>query len=950
MKRTFNVWLSFIVLSLLGSFSGAFAQETPQPLPIDKDVRMGKLDNGLTYFIRHNEQPKQRANFYIVQRVGSMQEEDNQAGLAHFLEHMAFNGAKNFEGKEMINYLESIGVKFGAELNAYTSFDETRYTIKDAPVARTGVIDSCILILRDWSDGIALLDEEIDNERGVIQEEWRQGENGNMRMMKKLLETSYAGLRYGNRLPIGSMDVIRNFTYQELRDYYHKWYRPDLQGLVIVGDVDVAYVEEQIKKTFADMPAPVNPAERVYEAVPDREAPLAMVLTDPEGTMTMVSMSYSFETLPQEYKASALGLSLDYMWFVESSMMNARLNEIAQKPDAPFVAAQMSIGPALGLVMTKDNIDFTAIAHEGRADEALKCIATELKRAKEYGFTAAEYQRASLELVNSLEDQLNSKDNCSNSEYADEYSDYFTKGGYIPGIEVEYQLMSQLAQGVNIDVINQHFQSITEPNNLLIYVLGKQGDGIHYPTEEELLTIYNDAMKAEVEPYTDEFSGIELMEQLPEPGKLLSEERDQMFGAMTWTFDNGAKVYLLPTDYKKNDIQLRAISHGGYLQLVDGVDELGSINVRAMELGLADVGGLADYDETALTKILAGKIASLSTSVDETVERIKGSSSEKDFETMLQLLYLNMTSMRKDANAFLANAQKQKAIIKASQADPMTTFFNNIPALLYPDDEVRAKLTEEDIDKVEYDKIYEAYKARFANASDFTFYIVGSFEPETIYPLVERYIGGLPGNHQQEADQKSLVKGVAKEGNEVKIDLDTDTPMAVVLDYYARNGKYGLKENMVFDILGEVLSQQFFKSIREDEGGTYGVAVQTNVFEAPRGEEALLVFFQTNPDQVAKLNGKVKSELRDIVDGKINIDTYFDKTVLNMQKAYEQNIRENKYWLNTLVDYYFKGENFHDNYLETLKSITKDDVRAALNTLLAESRYFEQIGVSKVSE
>lgn len=943
MKKTLHVWLSLVVINLLCGFATALAQSAPQPLPIDKDVKVGKLDNGLTYFIRHNEQPKERANFYIVQRVGSMQEEDNQSGLAHFLEHMAFNGSRNFEGKEMINYLESIGVKFGAELNAFTSFDETRYTIMDAPVSRTGVIDSCILILRDWSDGIALLDEEIDNERGVIQEEWRQTENGNTRMMKELLERSMPNVRYGHRLPIGSMDVVRNFTYEELRDYYHKWYRPDLQGLVIVGDVDVDYVEQQIKKTFADMPAPVNPAERVYEEVPDREAPLSMVITDPEGTVSSVSLSYTFDALPSEYKASVVGLSMDYVSSILASMMNARFAEIAQKPDAPFISAYMYIGPALGFIMTEDNVQFTAQTHEGRVEEALAALVTEMKRAKEYGFTEAEYQRASMKLVSSLENELNSKDNITNTTYADQYSSYFTTGGYIPGIEVEYQLMSQLAQGVNVDVINQHFQKITEPQNLVLCAMGKKDKSISYPTESELLDIYKTSLEKEVEPYVDEFSDVALMEKLPEPGKLLSEVKNQKFDATIWTFDNGAKVYLLPTDYKKNDIRLFGISKGGYLQLVD---QLGTINTRALSSGFANVGGIADFDKTALSKVLAGKIATVRTGVQNSEEVITGASSEKDLETMFQLLYLNMTALRTDTSAFQTEVQKQKAMLKASESNPLTPFWKSLPALLYPGDEMKLMLTQEDLEQIDYERIVEAYKDRFANASDFEFFIVGSFKIDDIYPLVARYIGSLKGTHVKEASQYDRVSKMASKGNQVAMELKSDTPMAVAFDYFVRDGEYGLKENLILDVLGEVLGQQFFKSIREEEGGTYGVSVEAETKNAPRGEEGLLVFFQTNPDQLEHLNNKVKTELKEIAEGKINIDTYFNKTILNKQKSYEESIHENSYWLNTLVKYYFMGDNFHDAYLETLKSITTDDIRKALTTMLNDSRYLEQVGVT----
>lgn len=942
MKKTLQLWMSLFVVALLGSYTQVAAQDPQvQPLPIDKDVRVGKLPNGLTYFIRHNEMPKERANFYIVQRVGSMQEEDNQSGLAHFLEHLAFNGSRHFPGKGMINYLERIGVKFGEELNAFTSFDETRYTIKDAPVNRDGVVDSCILILRDWSDGIALLDEEIDNERGVIEEEWRQSEKGNTRVLTQVLKRMFSGLNYGKRMPIGSMDVVRNFSYQELRDYYHKWYRPDLQGLVIVGDVDVDAVEKKIKDTFADMKAPVNPAERVYEEVPDREAPISIVVTDPEATSNYISISTSYDALPKEYKASAVGLSNNYMTTVLSMMMNTRLEEIAQKPNAPFIGAEMSIGPIMGLTMTEDNVDITAVFEPNKGEIALNAIAAEIKRAKDFGFTAAEYQRASAELVNSYENSLNSKANRTNTSYADEYSSYFTSGGYIPGIEFEYQLMSQLAQGLQVDVINQMFQQLLNSNNTVVLLMGQEKEGVSFPTEEELMAAYKKGMEQEVEAYKDEFSNVPLMDNLPDPGKLLSEENDLKFGVTKWTFENGATVYLLPTDYKKNDIRLYGISHGGYLQLAD---KLGSVNTRSFDM--ADVAGVANFDNTALSKVLAGKTASASTFVNGLSEGVRGKSSDKDLESMLQLMYLRMTDMRSSDSDFAAQVEKAKVMLKSSTADPMYAFWKALPGVLYPGNELRQQKTVEEYDQIDYAKIVEAYKGRFADASDFTFFLVGSFDKATVQPLLERYIGSLPSTHSKEADQSALAPKMNPKSTDNTITLTGTNPIAASIAVLVNDGKYGMKENMVVDILGEVLSQQFFKSIREDEGGTYGVGVQASVQEAPRGEESLLIYYQTNPDQVEKLNNKIMSELQLVADGKINIDEYFNKTVLNMEKAYDQNVRENSYWLNVISSYYFKGENFHDNYLETLRSITTADVRAALSEIL-KGRKLTQVGMTK---
>lgn len=913
-----------------------------EPLPIDPDVRIGKLDNGLTYIIRHNEQPKNRANFYIAQRVGSMQEEDNQAGLAHFLEHLAFNGTRNFEGKELINYLESIGVKFGAELNAYTSFDETMYTIMNAPVERQGVVDSCLMILRDWSDGIALIDEEIDAERGVIEEEWRQSDSGQMRMLTELLSKMFPGLNYGKRMPIGSMDVVRNFTYQELRDYYHKWYRPDLQGLIIVGDIDVDYVENKIKELYADVKAPENPAERTYEQIPDLEEPRSIVVSDPEGQGTQLSFSYSFASMPREMRATAMGPIMDYYYQILSSMMNARFREITEKPNAPFVGANMSVGPLFGLVQTQDAVDFSMMAHEGRWDDALTAVVAEMKRARDHGFTAAEYDRAKADLVSSYENMLNSKGNRTNTQYAREYGNYFTTGGYIPGIETEYMLMSQLADGISVDVINQMFQQFLASENLIIFLMAQEKEGVDLPNEEELLAKYYEALEQPVEPYVDSFAGVELMEVLPAPGHILSEETDLKFGATLWTLSNGAKVYLLPTDYKKNDIRLRGISNGG-IKAVES--QSNDIDLRALAHGYAMVGGVADFSKTDLQKVLAGKNISVNASIDEYQETISGTSSDKDIETMFQMMYLRMTANRKDIEAFEANQQQNKALIVASKANPMYALNDSLPALMYPHSMLQRPLHEEEIDQIDYDHVLALYNDRFADASDFTFFLVGSFDMDSVQPLVERYIGGLPSLNRAEPSTKDQATAITKQGRVNHFDLIADTPTAIVVDIFAKDGKHEQRENMTFTILKEILSQQFFKSIREDEGGTYGVSVIAQNNDAPEGEKALMILFQTNPESTDHLNGKIKSELQQVANGEIDIDEYFNKTILNMEKRYAENIRENYYWMNTLENYYFDDEfNNHDNYLETLKSITIQDVRDYLQNILNDATYLELVG------
>lgn len=949
MIKKLNLLLVALMLAMFAASGSAYAQEDAQqipPLPIDKDVKIGKLPNGLTYFIRHNVQPKGRANFYIAQRVGAMQEQDNQAGLAHFLEHMAFNGTKNFEDKELINYLESIGVAFGAELNAYTAFDETMYTIKDAPVSNgNGVVDSCLMILRDWSDGIALLDEEIDNERGVIENEWRQGDSGSMRAFTQLLKEMFPGLNYGKRMPIGDINVIRNFTYQELRDYYHKWYRPDLQGLIIVGDVNVDYVENKIKEIFKDVPAPVNPAERIYEQIPDREAPVSIVVTDPELQGTQVSFAFTGDALSPELKASAMGMSMDYIYAAVQHMFQARMKEMTQKPDAPFIQGYLSVGPLLGLTLTEDAFDFSAVAHEGRYLDALNAMVAEMKRVRDFGFTAAEYDRARTEILSDYENRMNSIENRTNTQYAMEYGKYFTTGGYIPGVAAEYALMSNIAPNISVEAVNQFVAQALQSKNFIIYLMAVEKEGLKYPTKEELLEQYNKALEQEVEAYVDEFAGVPLIadDALPKAGETLSIEKNLKHGVTRLALSNGAKVYLLPTTYKKNDIRLVAHSYGGY----DKTD-MCHVGKRALSGDYALVGGVGEFDQTALNKVLAGTNVSLDLSVSEFREKISAASTNKDLETMFQLLYLRMTQNRSDKEAFKAAIQKEKAMIEAGMSNPMMTVYrDSIPELLRPGDKLQRPLSPEELDAIDYDTLFKTFNQRFEDASDFTFFIVGSFDIETITPLVERYIGGLPSTYSKEADNSSNAARMNSKDTTNHFFIDADTPTAFVLDVLVNDGEYDLASDLKMSILGDVLSQQYFKSIREDEGGTYGVSAQGSLSRAPKGEEMVLIIFQTDPESTDKLNGKIKDELKKIAAGEIDVTEYFNKTVLNYQKKYDQNLEENSYWTNVIVDEFFFNNDFHTNYLETLKSISVKDIEQYLGKILKDGRYLELVAKTK---
>lgn len=931
-----------LLLMVLGS-QGLYAQGQIQPLPIDPQVRYGKLDNGLTYFIRHNEQPKDRAHFYIAQRVGSILEEDSQSGLAHFLEHMAFNGTKNFPGKKLINYLETIGIKFGVNLNAYTGFDETVYTIKDAPTTRPGIVDSCLLILHDWSNNITLDHKEIDDERGVIHEEWRGTQNASMRMFEKILPVIFPnGNMYGKRLPIGSMDVVLNFKYQEIKDYYKKWYRPDLQALIVVGDIDVDYVEKKIKEQFADVKKPENAAERFYTQVPDNKEPIVAIATDPEATSTTMIFSYSRDVIPAEVKASAQGLAFNYLNSAVVTMFNQRITEILQKPNAPFLSVGISSGSLLGLAKTKDALSLDVTAKEGQYLMALNAAIAELKRARDFGFTASEYDRFRTNLLKSSEESVKNKANRSNDSYAEEYKDFFTDGGSIPGVEVEHQLLNAIASQLTVQHVNEFFKEMAHGENLIIAMMAPEKDGLKYPSEAELLAQYNAALAQVVEPYKEEVSNEKIIEKLPKKGKVVSVKTGLPYETTLWTLSNGIKVYLKKSDLKENQVILSGVSPGGYRMIDINKD---SENIKVMD-GVIGLGGVGKFNNIQLSKALTGHVASASTGIGEFTEYVSGSSNNADVETMFQLIYLNMTAKRQDYEIY--EAFKQNAIegLRSAAADPMSAVADSIPALLFPENILRKPLKEADLDKVSYDRIMEIYRERFADASDFTFFIIGTFDEATIKPLVEQYLASLPKMKRKDVSHYEQATGFTKNTSTKHFNINADTRMAEVYDIYVSQMPYDLETRLKTTILGEILTQQYQQTIREDEGGTYGVGANASISKYPKGEASILINFKTAPEKAQILNDKVKRELFEMAEKGINPE-YFSKTVKNMENSFQASQRENSYWLGVIMSKFYHNEDNHPIYLETLRKITPESIQQYLKDFLKGHRYFEMVVTSE---
>lgn len=933
MKRIIQCY--FWLLCLLTAFPSA-AQQELQPLPIDPKVRYGKLANGLTYYLRHNELPKERADFYIAQNVGSILEEENQRGLAHFLEHMAFNGSKNFPGHGMDDFIERSGMRSGENFNAYTSFDETVYMVMNAPVKQPGVADSCLLILHDWSGCLTLADEEIDKEREVIREEWRTRRDAQTRLWEQQLPKIMPGCRYANRMPIGDIQVIEGFKPDELRAYYKKWYRPDLQSIIVVGDIDVDQLEQRLKEIFADIPAPVNPAERKEELVADNVEPLVSIATDKESTRTMLYIFYKHEKMPRELRGTVAGLVENYIQSVASTMMGERFDELVQQANPPFVDAGAFEGDFF-MARTKGAWTVAAIAKEEAIDSTLATLVRETQRMKQYGFTASEYERARANVLKSYESAYNERDHQQNRHYLQEYVDHFTNGGYIPGIEMEYTLINQIAPAIPVEQINQYVQQVITNENIVISLTGPEKEGLVYPTEEQLLQIFHEAQQQPVEAYQEQVSNEPLIPQLPTPGRVVERREDARFGATCFTLSNGVKVAVKPTHFKKDQVLMTATSPGGSSLF----GEADYINLKLFN-SVINLGGWGSFDAIGLNKRLAGKEVSCAPTLGLDNESLNGSAVPADLQTLFELIYLQFTAPRKDEAAFASYETRLRAQLKNQELNPMVAFSDTITRLVYDNHPRTLRLKEADLEKISYDRILAMYRERFADASDFLFTFVGNVDPDSIVPYLEQYLATLPTLHRTDLANEAGVARPVAGSRKSQFHHAMETPMASVLNTLSGQIDNTLENRVAMQMLKQILDLVYYEKVREEEGGTYGVQTSVGISHFPAGQAMLQIYFDTEPVKRERMNAIVQTELRRIADeGPRALD--FEKTHDNLLKRHAEQLQENSYWLNAIDTYYYRGFDGLTDFEATVRSMTPAKIQAFAQQLLQQGNWVEVV-------
>lgn len=937
MKHLFHSLLAVAFVLCVG-FQQAVAQQMQfPPLPVDKNVRIGQLDNGLTYYIRHNKLPENRAEFYIAQKVGSILEEPQQRGLAHFLEHMAFNGTKNFPGDDkglgVIPWCETVGIKFGTNLNAYTSIDETVYNISNAPIDRTGVLDSCLLILHDWSNYILLKDDEIDKERGVIREEWRSRNSGMLRVYTDLLPTIYQGDKYADCMPIGSIDVINNFPYKDIRDYYHKWYRPDLQGIVIVGDIDVDTVEAKLKAVFADVQKPVNPAERTYYPVTDNKEPIVAIGTDKEVDDPSIEIYFKQDATPDSEKNNVGYLASQYMTSMISSMLNARLSELVQSANPPFTRAS-SYYSDFFVAKTKEAFALSASSKADGIETALKTLLQETERARRFGFTESEYARARANYLQSLESAYNEREKTKHGSYVREYVQNFLNGEPIPGIEAEYAMMNQLAPNIPLQAMNMIMQQLVPDSNQVVIIAGPAKESLKYPTKEEVINLLKGMKDLDLQAYVDKVSDEPLMKEAPKGGKIISEKEGDIYGSTKLVLSNGVTVYVKKTDFKADEIRMKGTSLGGKSIFPDK----DALNFAVMDNVIA-VGGLGNFSQVDLTKVLVGKKVSVNAGLGATTENVFGTCSPKDFETMMQLTYLTFTAPRKDAEAFESFKNRMKAQLESAQANPLSSINDSLQKAMYNNHPRVVMMKPEMVDQIDYDRILEMYNDRFKDASDFTFYFVGNIDLETAKPLIAEYLGALPAINRKETfkDTKmSIRKGVYK--NEYA--KEQQTPTATIVFLYSGKAPYTLKNDILLSFATQVLDMVYTEEVREKEGGTYGVNCFGDLQKYPKEQLLLQIVFQTDPAKKDKLAGIVVDELKKLA-AEGPSDVHLQKVKEYMLKKYADNQKENGYWMNNLNDYFYYGMDMTEGYTDIVNSITAKDIQKFVSDLLKQGNEIE---------
>ncbi len=920
MKSKFTVAATCLLFSAGLSFAQTVGSN---PIPADPEVRKGVLENGMTYIIRQNPKPENKVELRLAVNAGSILEDADQLGLAHFTEHMAFNGSKNFQKNELVSYLQSVGVKFGADLNAYTSFDETVY-ILPVPTDDEAILDKGLLVLEDWAANLSFDHEEIDKERGVVIEEWRLGRGASQRMRDKYFPLLFKGSQYAERLPIGTLDVLENFDYETIKRYYRDWYRPDMMAVIAIGDIDPDAMEKKIKERFGKIPAAAKKRERKVYDVPGHKETLVSVQRDKEQPFTQVQLMYKHDKKDNKTEADFRRMVVEQLY---NGMLNARLNELRQTSAPPFISGFAFYS---SLTRTKDAYQSFASVSESGIETGLKTLLTENERVRKFGFTQSELDRQKKEVLVRYERQYNERDKTESRNFASEYVRHFLAGDPVPGIEYVYNFFKQQIPTVTLEEINKLAGEWITDENRVVIVTGPEKDGVEGPSEAQILTWLNEAGKADIKPYEEKAVAASLMEAKPAPGKTTAQKTIESIGVTELILSNGVVVVLKPTDFKNDEILMSAFGLGGTSVYPD--EDHFSAQFASQ---IVSMGGVADFPATELQKMMTGKTVRVSPYIAQTRQGMSGSTTPADLEDMFQLVHLYFTNPRKDPDAFNAFLTNNKALYQNLMSSPQFYFSDKLSKILSQNHPRGGGFpTLEEFDKISLDRAHEIFKDRFADASGFHFFLSGNFEVEQIKPLLETYIGSLPSKNKGETWRdlgirppvgpvREVIKKGADQKSQVNIVINGETP-------YSREDAYRLR------CLGEILTIKLIEQLREEKGGVYGVGARGSMAKIPYENFSFNISFPCSPDNAEDLIKAAMAEVEKLrKDGPTEED--LGKIKETQRREMQESIKRNNYWNSALESSYYLESNPEDilTYPERIDKLSGKELQEAAQKFLS---------------
>ncbi len=920
---------------LLGAAALCFGQGQQLPqLPNDPETRVGKLDNGLTYYIRHNDKPADRAEFYLATNVGAIQETPDQDGLAHFLEHMCFNGTKNFPGKSILNWLESIGASFGGNVNASTGVEQTIYLLNNIPLVRPTVVDTCLLIMHDYSHFVTCDPEEIDKERGVILEEKRSRNTASWRLHEKTLPYLYGDTKYAGCTIIGSEDNLKNFKPESLTNFYHTWYRPDMQALIVVGDINVDEVEAKIKKIFSDIPAAENPKAKDVITIPDNEKPVIGIITDPETSTSTFEVYWKSAAQPEELNSTAVGLMAEVAKSLIGNIMAERFGDISAKPDAPFLYAGFGI---TNVCETMDVAYGEVSCKEGAALQGFEAMLTEIEKMHRFGFTDSEFERAKNEVLSQYETAANKADTRKNAEFVMPMIMNFFDNYSFMDPKTEYQMVQALMAQFNTSILNQLAQQLITRNNMVVIYSGPEKEGAEHPDAGQVQAIIDKVENAE---YTQE-AGEEIPTAFLDPSTLKGSKIKKtvagLYGSEVLTLKNGVKVILLPSDREKDKVNFNIFKRGGQSLISD--EDLYSFEDNIWALYQQNT-GVAGFPATTVRKMLSGKQVAVSPYIGEYTHGVSATSTTKDLETAFQLMYLYFTSPRFDPDEYANGITQIENVLPNLENQPNWQLQKQLAKTIY--DSPRDFTLDKDVlAKASLQTLEKNYRRLFKDAAGATLVVVGDFDRDTILPLVERYAGSLAKGKKAtnwEYRNDGIIDG--RKVNDFRTPMQT--PMVTVVQIYKADKPYSVKEEVDYTALSYILNMVYTETLREEEGGTYGASASAQLTHQPYETRLLQVAFQTNEEQCDKLRELAVKGMEDLAKNGPDAEK-FDKAKKNLEKTVPENKLRNAWWSSALQDAEKYGINYVVEYEAAVEALTPDSVKKAAEELLASGNFIELV-------